>query len=390
MCPSFSQPMRPTAHLLAVAVLAVVLGASTPAPRFRAQRKAAPVLASGAGDAALDTAVKSASHHSFKSLGRSMSKATAGEKVAAAHQLGTVANAGGESQVKANKPYEEEPIPTPSAAEVKRVSSWGKADYDNTKPGARERARAGLGGLGDSGHQGALMARSMRFEQVAADPEEPHDGAATHEWPEASPGATGPSHTTGAPRDDKVTGKKGIGGFLGGPALIAHIADRTAARYGVKDAPAAKAGTTKAATDYAAAALPASPFDVNKVVQGHAAAIHEWPEASPGATGPSHTTGAPRDDKVTGKKGIGGFLGGPALIAHIAGRTAARYGVKDAPAAKKELTKTASTNSAAAALPASPFDVNKVVAQGHAAAIRDLPEVSPGATGPSHATGAPR
>ena len=296
--------MRPTAHLLAVAVLAVVLEASTPAPRFRAvQRKAAPVLASGAGDAALDAAVKRASarvprsHHSFKSLGRSMSKATAGEKVVAAQQLGTAANAGGVSQVKANKPYEEEPIPTPTAAEVKRVSSWGKAAYDNTKPGARERARAGLGGLGDSGHQGALMARSMRFEQVAADPEEPHDGAAIHEWPEASPGATGPSHTTGAPRDDKVTGKKGVGGFLGGPALIAHIVDRTAARYGVKDAPPAKEEPTKAEStnSAAAAALPASPFDVNKVVaQGHAAAIRELPEASPGATGPSHATGAPR------------------------------------------------------------------------------------------------
>jgi hypothetical protein len=232
----------------------------------------------------------------------------------------------------------------------------------------------------------------MRFEQVAADPEEPHDGAAIHEWPEASPGATGPSHTTGAPRDDKVTGKKGVGGFLGGPALIAHIVDRTAARYGVKDAPPAKAGATKAgSTNSAAAALPASPFDVNKVVQGHTAATHEWPEASPGATGPSHTTGAPRDDKVTGKKGVGGFLGGPALIAHIVDRTAARYGVKDAPPAKEEPTKAESTISAAAvALPASPFDVNKVVAQGHAAAIRELPEASPGATGPSHATGAPR
>ena len=168
--------MRPTAHLLAVAVLAVVLGASTPAPRFRAQRKAAPVLASGAGDAALDAAVKSASalvprsHHSFKSLGRSMSKATAGEKVAAAQQLGTAANAGGVSQVKANKPYEEEPIPTPSAAEVKRVSSWGKASYDNTKPGARDHGNhAGREPLmardAHAGRSDEEM-RRMRFKQI--------------------------------------------------------------------------------------------------------------------------------------------------------------------------------------------------------------------------------
>ena len=149
--------------------------AAPAAPRFRAQRRAAPVLASVAGDASLDAAMKRAaaavprSHQaSFKSMGRSMSKATAGEKAMAA--LGTAASAGGGSQVKANKPYEEEPIPTPTAAEVKRVSSWGKASYDNTKPGARDHGNhAGREPLmardAHAGRSDEEM-RRMRFKQI--------------------------------------------------------------------------------------------------------------------------------------------------------------------------------------------------------------------------------
>ena len=149
--------------------------AAPAAPRFRAQRRAAPVLASVAGDASLDAAMKRAaaavprSHQaSFKSMGRSMSKATAGEKAMAA--LGTAASASSVNQVKANKPYEEEPIPTPTAAEVKRVSSWGKATYDNTKPGARDHGNhAGREPLmardAHAGRSDEEM-RRMRFKQI--------------------------------------------------------------------------------------------------------------------------------------------------------------------------------------------------------------------------------
>ena len=61
----------------------------------------------------------------------------------------------GAGQVKAAKPYEEEPIPTPTSAEIQRVGSWGKAAYDNTKPGARGVLTHSLG---DSAQSDAMHA----------------------------------------------------------------------------------------------------------------------------------------------------------------------------------------------------------------------------------------
>ena len=61
----------------------------------------------------------------------------------------------GAGQVKAAKPYEEEPIPTPTSAEIQRVGSWGKAAYDNTKPGARVVLTHSLG---DSAQSDAMHA----------------------------------------------------------------------------------------------------------------------------------------------------------------------------------------------------------------------------------------
>ena len=117
------------------------------------------------------------------------------------------------------------------------------------------------------------------------------------QWPESSPGHASVSHTTGSPKDQVVAGRKGIGGFLGGPALIKHIADRAAERYGTKKSTEGTGST-------------AARFATKRGAAVAAAASKDPVHIANVATGNHHIAYVPERDLITSKAGLGAGASG--------------------------------------------------------------------------------